>query len=91
MLGDAFFDQATTSWCLTIRGIAFRFYPGRILHASYQRARAVLVQVLEAKWKECPRPTEVGHRQVIQDLLASEVYDAAEPAFGPIVLVFVHV
>ncbi len=92
MLGDAFNGKATTtSWCLPEGGIAFRFHPGRVFHAFDQRARAVLVQVLESKWKERPRPAKVGHGQVIQDLLASEVYDAAESTFGTIVLVFVLV
>jgi hypothetical protein len=91
MLGDAFNIQTTTSWCLPEGGIAFRFHPCRVFHAFDQRARAVLVQVLESKWKERPRPAKVGDGQVIQYLLASEVYDAAESAFGPIVLVFVLV
>ena len=91
MLGDKFFGQTTSSWCLPEGGIAFRFHPGRVFHAFDQRACAVLVQVLESKWEECPRPAKVSNGQVIQDLLASEVYDAAVSTFGPIVLVFVLV
>ena len=49
VLGDTLFDKAAPR-SLAHGGVAPCFQPGRILDAFDQPARAILVQVLEAKW-----------------------------------------